>query len=803
MPTVEPKGLPQRRESTAPQNDPEKPLNESDVAQWRTKLGTKAAYLLKRGLTLSIIEEFELGFDGTRITLPIRDADGQLVNVRRYLPNARASKMLNIKGHGRPTRLYPPTTTDSSEWQIIGGGEWDMLSARAEGVEAFCGTNGESSVPDAAMLEPFRDKKVAVLLDADKTGRAAARKWSKALSGIASEVRVVQFPDEGMDLNDFMLLGGGYESVLALIAAASPASAGKRRSVTELLALARRQLADHGSRNQAGFYLAVQMRDERYSAEEAWRLALAPFQAEVENDGKDRPYTEAEARQSITQAYATEPRVAVGRRASAEYPLTELGNAERLIASHGDELRYLAPTSQWLIYREGRWATDQRGVVMGWMVDTVRAIRDEADGLDDDAAKRIFSWARSSESRARLESALKLAQTLPGIAMLPKDFDLDPALLNVRNGTLDLRTGSLREHRASDHLRRQVPVDYNPKARAPLFDAFMRRVQPDPATRDFIQRAAGYSATGATTEQKLLLLHSSGQSGKSTLVELLFDLFGEYASILPAEALVLRSADRIPNDIARLEGARFVSVIEFDDSARLNERLVKQLTGGDTVTARFMRGEFFDFRPQCTIWVSSNHRPVVTGTDEGIWRRFLLVDFPVRIPDAERDDALGARIRAAELPGLLRWVVEGAVEWHRQGLNPPVSVLDATADYRSDSDVLGGFLDEECDVTPEASVSKADLYYRYTEWCRAAGLRPATKYGFGRMLRERSGLDVAEDRVGKAKAHVWVGLRLRDLSSGVLRIAPVTPIAPEAGGSSSAAQVAPKTLRTVRRPKAR
>ena len=486
-----------------------------------------------------------------------------------------------------------------------------------------------------------------------------------------------------------------------------------------------------------------------------------------------------------------------------EYPLTELGNAERLVARHGKELRHLGPTSQWLIYSDGRWATDERGVVMGWMRQTVRAIRAEAEGLDPKAAAPILSWAKASESRARLESALKLAQTLPGVAMLPKDFDIDPTLLNVRNGTLDLQTGAIREHRPEDHLRRQVPVDYSPDVAAPMFDAFLRRVQPDPAMRAFIQRAAGYSATGATSEQKLLLLHSSGQSGKSTLVELIFDLLGDYAKTLPAETLAQRNGDRIPNDVARLDGARFVSVIEFDDSARLNERLVKQLTGGDTVTARFMRGEFFEFRPQCTIWVSSNHRPVVTGTDEGIWRRFLLVDFPVHIPDSERDDNLGARIRKAELPGLLRWVVEGAVAWHQQGLNPPASVLRATDDYREDSDLLGSFLDEACDVVTEAVVSKADLYDRYTEWCRAGGLRPATKIAFGRMLKERSGLDVAEDRVGKNKAHVWVGLRLRDFDTGVLHIARVTPISSENGGSDGEGELSRRPLRTVRRPKAR
>lgn len=482
------------------------------------------------------------------------------------------------------------------------------------------------------------------------------------------------------------------------------------------------------------------------------------------------------------------------------HPLTELGNAERLVARHGHELRHLTPTSQWLIYRDGRWATDERGAVMGWMRETVRSILAEVEGLDEKTAARVRSWATASESRSRLESALKLAQTLPNIAALPRDFDTDTALLNVRNGTIDLRNGVLREHRAGDHLRRQVPVEYDPDAESPTFAAFMRRVQPDPDVRRFIQRAAGYSASGATSEQKLLLLHSSGQSGKSTLVELMFDVLGPYATTLPSEALVQRSHDRIPNDIARLDGARFVSVIEFD-SAKLNERLVKQLTGGDTVTARFMRGEFFDFRPQCTIWVSSNHRPVITGTDDGIWRRFLLVNFPTRIPDSERDDTLGARIRATELPGVLRWVVEGAVAWHREGLNPPRDVLAATDKYRDESDLLGAFLDEECDIGPDLSVSKALLYERYTSWCRDGGLRPTTIITFGRMLRERSGLAVSEERRGKNKDHFWLGLELRGRISFALHDVAEAPASPKVGGSADGRKRSrpPRTPRRVKR----
>lgn len=454
-------------------------------------------------------------------------------------------------------------------------------------------------------------------------------------------------------------------------------------------------------------------------------------------------------------------------------PLTDLGNAERFVTRHGEDCRYLWQPDTWLVWDGRRWVADDSGQVQRWMKQTVRAIRAEAQ-------KGARSWAERSESAARIDAALKLARSEAALRASAADFDARPDLLNVANGTVDLRTGDLREHRREDYLMQMVGVEFDRAAEAPEFERFLATVQPDPEMRAFLQRAAGYSATGHTSEQKFLLLHSAGQSGKSTLVETLYRLFGDYATTLPAEALVQRSGDRIPSDIARLAGRRYATVSEFDDSATLNERLIKQLTGGDTVTARFMYKDFFEFRPQSTIWVSSNHRPVVRGVDEGVWRRHLLVPFPVQIVAEARDDHLGERIRANELPGVLRWVVEGAREWYRQGLNPPRTVLDATASYREDSDLLGGFLDEECELGAGHSVPKADLYARYVEWCRDGGLRPATKIAFGRLLKERPDLRLTDDRIGKYKVWVWVGLDFRP-SGRVLQLAPARGSEPEAG----------------------
>ncbi|WP_405216002.1 phage/plasmid primase, P4 family [Agrococcus sp. Ld7] len=433
-----------------------------------------------------------------------------------------------------------------------------------------------------------------------------------------------------------------------------------------------------------------------------------------------------------------------------EFMHTDLGNAERLAAVFGQDMRWVADQSRWVVWREGRWVDDHHGQVIAWAKASARMIWHEDP-----------KWAKASESRARIESAVKLAQSDSALSVLADEFDADPWLLNLKNGTVDLRTGELREHRREDFIRRIVPHDFDPNATAPTFEAFLNKVQPDPEMRAFLQRAVGYSLTGHTSEQKMLLLHGNGQTGKSTFVETLMRLLGPYAKSLPSASLVAQGFDRIPADIAMLHGARFVSVSEFEDGRQINERLVKQLTGGDTMTARFMRENFFEFRPQCTIWVTTNHKPQVRGTDEGIWRRLLLVTFGVRIPDSERDDSLAERL-AEELSGILRWAVDGAEEWARVGLQPPPGVLAETRVYRSEADLMLSFLEEACEVGPHASVSKQHLYDGYREWCDTSGLRAVSKNVFGRMLKERTDLiDVlGEERRGKNKVYFWTGIGL-------------------------------------------
>lgn len=389
---------------------------------------------------------------------------------------------------------------------------------------------------------------------------------------------------------------------------------------------------------------------------------------------------------------------------------TDYGNAERLVDHHGHSLRYCHAWKQWLWWDGRRWQADATAAVERCAKDTVRRIYTEAAAVtgDDDAAqelrKSLSKWAASSESAGRIRAMIDLAASEPGIPVTPDELDADPWLLNCQNGVLDLRTGELRPHDRALLLTKLAPVVYDPTATAPTWDAFLSRIMgSNPALIAFLRRAVGYSLTGDVSERVLFLLHGTGANGKSTLLEIIRALMGDYATRTPTETLMLQRGDSGPrNDIARLKGARFVSASESDDGRRLAESLVKDLTGGDTITARYLYSELFEYRPEFKLFLATNHKPEIRGTDPAIWDRLRLVPFGVRIPEGERDRHLAAKLRA-ELPGILAWAVRGCREWQAHGLQSPAEVTRATAQYRADMDDLAGWLAECCTVAPDAT----------------------------------------------------------------------------------------------------
>ncbi len=446
------------------------------------------------------------------------------------------------------------------------------------------------------------------------------------------------------------------------------------------------------------------------------------------------------------------------RPANMPFNTTDMGNAERFAARHGEDLRYVHPWRKWLFWTGSGFAVDDIGEVGRLAKDTTRGIYGESEKPEyAELRTALARHAIQSEARARVVAMVALAQSERGIPVRPDELDADPWLLNVKNGTIDLRTGELREHRREDLITKLAPVEYDPDAAAPAWAAFLERVLPGEELGGFIQRAVGYSLTGDTSEQSMFINHGAGNNGKSTFQEALAAALGDYAMRAPTEMLMVRRTGGVPNDVARLKGARFVTASETEEGRRLAESLVKDLTGQDTITARFMRAEFFDFKPTHKLWLSTNHKPEIRGTDNAIWRRIRLVPFNVRIGDDEIDRELPEKLRA-ELPGILAWAVRGCLDWQRRGgLGEPDEVREATEDYRAEMDVLASFIDDCCAVYPEARATSKALYEAYTTWCEENRESADKKRNFGARLRER-GFERAR---GTGNVHVRLGIALR------------------------------------------
>jgi putative DNA primase/helicase len=333
------------------------------------------------------------------------------------------------------------------------------------------------------------------------------------------------------------------------------------------------------------------------------------------------------------------------------FNLTDLGNAERFVAHHGEDVRYCYQWRKWLVWTGARWERDEAGRVHRLAKETVRSIyREASDEEDEDRRKALAKHARASESETRIRAMVELAKS--EIPASPDQFDADPCLLNTSTGTIDLRTGALREHRREDLITKLAPVEYDPVAAAPTWETFLKRVLPGEELRGFVRRAAGYSATGNTSEQCMFIHHGPGANGKSTFQETISAALGDYAMRTPTETLLVKRPGGVPNDVARLKGARFVTASETEEGRRLAESLVKDLTGQDTISARFMWAEWFDFKPTHALHLSTNHKPEIRGTDAAIWRRIRLIPWAVTIPPAEQDRELPEKLRT-ELPGVL------------------------------------------------------------------------------------------------------------------------------------------------------
>lgn len=433
---------------------------------------------------------------------------------------------------------------------------------------------------------------------------------------------------------------------------------------------------------------------------------------------------------------------------------TDLGNARRLVRAHGNDLRYVAGIG-WHAWDGTLWKLDHAEAERRAKRTAISIFR-EAMRASDEAERRALSeWALASESESRLRAMLRVAESEKGVAVHPDKLDDAPFLLCVPNGVVDLRTGKMRPADRDDLMTKVTGAAYDSGARSRQWDRFLARVVPDDDLRSFLQRAAGYSLTGSTEEEVLLFVHGPAATGKSTFLEALRAAFGGYAMTADFTTFLRRRSEGPRNDVARLRGSRLVVSLEVDQGQSLAEGLVKSLTGGDTIAARFLYKESFEFLPQFKLWLSANHRPLVDDRDDALWRRIREIPFDVRIPEAQRDPRMKAALRGDpdERAAVLAWAVEGCLRWQAEGLRPPESVVAATLAYRSSMNPITNFIAEECIRDCGARSKLDELYRSYASW--ANGSAEMGQRTFALRLKEEGFVQHRD-----AEGRWWTGIRL-------------------------------------------
>jgi putative DNA primase/helicase len=446
-------------------------------------------------------------------------------------------------------------------------------------------------------------------------------------------------------------------------------------------------------------------------------------------------------------------------------PLTDVGNAQRLVALHEQDLRH-APGLGWLVWDGTRWCPDEQGLVMEHAKNVVQQFALAMQGEPDEESRRkMASWALKSQAEARLNAMINLAASDEHVRATLDQFDTDAYLLNVANGTVDLTPAGVKfyPHRRQDLLTRRANATYEPAAGCPTWNAFIREVMAGrPDLVSYVQRAVGYSLTGGMREHVLFLLLGGGCNGKSTFMNVVRQLLGTYASTAEFSTFLAKASDSVRNDIARLRGVRFVTASEAGSGRRLDEALVKQLTGGDAVTARFLFREYFEYRPQFKLFLAANVRPIIHGADMGIWRRIKVIPFEVNFKNREDRDLEDKLL--VELPGILNWALDGLVDYQARGLDEPAEVQTASLDYKEDMDMLLPFLETCCICGESRSATSQELYRAYRAWCLANGQEAVGMNLFGERLGERgfkkTVTRVAVDGVTKQRRG-WAGIGVK------------------------------------------
>lgn len=432
----------------------------------------------------------------------------------------------------------------------------------------------------------------------------------------------------------------------------------------------------------------------------------------------------------------------IGSEESAEsaepklYTFDDMGNAARLFDLFGDEVRYCYTERKWYFYNGMKWQVDSIGTMQRLADKSIQAMKaeakvyalaDENEGTDMlKAFEKHLKTSRSNKAKKNM-----LGELEHHVPLLPSQMDKHRMALNTPGGVINLNDGTVHAHKPELYFTKITTVDCSQTAECPLWLKFLDEIfGGDKDLIRYVQKAVGYSLTGSTAEQCTFFLYGTGKNGKSTFLEVIRDIFGDYAANIQPETLMIKNSasNGINSDIARLKGARLVTSVEPNEGVRLNEGLLKQLTGDDVVTARKLYSEEFEFKPEFKLWMATNHKPIVRGTDTGIWRRLRLIPFTVQIPEEKVDRALPHKLKA-EMTAIFRWCVDGCLLWQREGLKMPRAVLAAVNEYRREMDVVSAFIEDCC--TEGGSVAAKTLFAAYLKWAddNKEFKMSATKFG--------------------------------------------------------------------------
>lgn len=434
------------------------------------------------------------------------------------------------------------------------------------------------------------------------------------------------------------------------------------------------------------------------------------------------------------------------------YAMDDTGNADRFVDMFGPVARYSYIDRNWYFYTGKKWDPDNTGsikLLTEKILENMKVARAFCESEEEEKAfDKHLKYTRNSKGKVNM-----IKEAEHRLSILPSEFDKAKSAFNTTSGVLNLRDGKLHPHQADTYLSKISPVEYTDKSDCPTWMGFLDDVfGGDKDLIEYIQKSVGYSMSGSTAEQCVFFCYGNGSNGKSTFLETVSSMMGDYAIHIQPETIMIKNSQGANSDVARLKGARFVTTSEPNEGARLNEGLLKQLTGGDTVTARHLYGKEFQFTSEFKLWMATNHKPIIRGRDDGIWRRMHLIPFTIQIPDSKKDKHLKHKLRK-ELQGIMKWAVDGCLLWQRDGLKMPQAVQDAVAEYKGEMDVVAAFLDE-CTERGPGEVKSSELYSAYAKW--------ATDNGEYRMSHTKFGKEVSH-RYNKRKTmgvYSYDGIRL-------------------------------------------